>query len=69
MKITIQSPEAGEEEQIIVKCHAITPEIINALNALKQQVNMFVASQGSEIHRISPTEVFYIETCLPCQVG
>ena len=62
MKIIIENPKDGEEEQIIVKCHAISPELLKALNALKAQDDMLVAKIGKEIHRVSPLDVYYIET-------
>ena len=62
MKIIIEKPQAGEEEHIIVKCHNINPELLNALNKFKSQGNFLVANIGNEIHRVSPMDIFYIET-------
>jgi DNA-binding LytR/AlgR family response regulator len=62
LKIIIEEPQAGEEEQIIVKCYKISPELLKVLNTLKSQGNMLNAYIGNEIHRIDPTDVFYIET-------
>ena len=62
MKITIETPQAGEEEQIIIKAHHLTPEIFNMLNAFKSGGAMLIANIGSEIHRINPADIFYIET-------
>jgi DNA-binding LytR/AlgR family response regulator len=62
LKIIIEKPQSGEEEHIIVKCHNISPELLNVLNTIKVQGNFLIASIGSEIHRIAPSDVFYIET-------
>jgi DNA-binding LytR/AlgR family response regulator len=62
LKIIIEKPQPGEEEHIIVKCHNISPELLNVLNTIKVQGNFLIASIGSEIHRIAPSDVFYIET-------
>ena len=62
MKIIIEEPQAGEEEQIIVKCYKISPELLKVLNTLKSQGNMLTAYKGNEIHRIDPADIFYIET-------
>jgi len=62
LKIIIEKPQAGEEEHIIVKCHNINPELLNALNKFKSQGNFLVANIGNEIHRVSPMDIFYIET-------
>jgi len=62
LKIIIEKPEVGEEEQIIVKCNYISPELYNVLNTLRAQGNMLIANLGNEIHRINPTDIYYIET-------
>ena len=61
MKITIKEPPAGAEEEIIVLCHNISPELLNVLNSLKAQDNMLVAYIDNEIHRISPADIYYFE--------
>ena len=62
MKITIKEPPAGAEEEIIVLCHNISPELLKVLNSLKASSNMLVANIGNEIHRVNPADVFYIES-------
>lgn len=62
MKIIIEKPLDGEEEQIIVKCHSISPELLNVLNALKSRVSLLIAYIGNEIHRVNPSDILYIET-------
>ena len=61
MKITIKEPPAGAEEEIIVLCHNISPELLRVLNSLKNPDNMLVAYIDNEIHRINPVDIFYIE--------
>ena len=62
MKIVIEKPLDGEEEQLIVRCHSISPELMNVLNTLKAQADMLIAYNGNEIHRVSPADILYIET-------
>ena len=62
MKIIIEDLQPGEEEQIIVRCRQIHPELMRVLNAHKMQRMMLIAYKDSEIHRINPTDVFYIES-------
>jgi len=62
LKIIIEKPLDGEEEQIIVKCHSISPELLNVLNALKSRVSLLIAYIGNEIHRVNPSDILYIET-------
>ena len=62
MKILIEEPHHNEEDQIIIKCRNLSPEVLRLLNVIKMQDGMLIAYTGSEIHRVSPTDVFYIET-------
>ena len=62
MKIIIEDLQPGDEEQIILRCHQINPELMRAINAHKVRRSMLVAYKDEEIHRISPTDVFYIES-------
>ena len=62
MKITIEEPQVGSEEEIIVRCHSISPELMSVINTLKTADTMLIASLGNDIYRINPTDVYYIET-------
>ena len=61
MKITIKEPPTGVEDEIIVLCHNISPELLSVLNALKTPSSMLVAYVDNEIHRINPSDIFYLE--------
>ena len=61
MKITIKEPAAGAEEEIIVLCHNMSPELLSVLNSLKTPSNMLVAYINNEIHRVNPSDIFYFE--------
>ena len=61
MKITIKEPAAGAEEEIILLCHNISPELLSMLNSLKTPSNMLVAYINNEIHRVNPSDIFYFE--------
>jgi len=60
MKITIQEPRDGEEEEIIVKCRDISPEIVQLLNKLKTR-GLLIAYIDNEIHRLHPLDIYYVE--------
>ena len=62
LKIIIEKPLDGEEEQIVVRCNNISPELLSVLNTLKAQGNLLIAYVGNEIHRVSPSDILYIET-------
>jgi len=61
MKIIIEEPPAGAEERIIVQCHNISTELLNILNSLKTPSNMLIGYIDSDIHRVSPSDIFYFE--------
>jgi len=62
MKIIIQEPKIGEEDEIIVKCRSISPEIVQLLNKLKSQdQDMLIAYIDNEIHRLHPADIYYVE--------
>jgi len=61
MKIIIQEPNHGEEDEIIVKCRNISPEIVQLLNKLRTQGSL-IAHVDNEIHRLYPTDIYYVET-------
>lgn len=60
MKIIIEEPQDGEEEQIIIRCHQMTPEFLRVLALLKSQ-DLLIAYNGNEIHRVQPSGIYYIE--------
>ena len=67
MKMIIEAPNVGEENQIILKCNHISPEILQFLDILKSQNKtlsapnkVLVAYVGKTIHRIPPTDIYYI---------
>jgi len=62
LKIVIEKPLDDEEEQIIVKSNNITPELLSALGKVVARGNALIANVGTEIHRVSPGDIFYIET-------
>lgn len=61
LKIIIEESVDGEEDQIIVRCRQMTPELFRTLNILKTQ-EMLIAYDGSQIHRVSQPNIYYIET-------
>ena len=60
MKIVMEEPQDGEEEQIIIKCRRMTPELLRALALLKAQ-DTLIAYDGNEIHRLRPDGIYYID--------
>lgn len=60
MKIVIEEPQDGEEEQITIKCRQMTPELHHMLSLLKAQ-DALVAYEGNAIHRVGRATIYYIE--------
>ena len=60
MKIVIEEPSGGEEDQIVFRCRQLPPELLRIIGLLKAQ-DALVAYLGSEIHRVRPSGVYYIE--------
>jgi hypothetical protein len=50
----MEEPPEGEEEQIIIRCRRMTPELLRALALLKAQ-DTLIAYDGNEIHRLRRT--------------
>lgn len=61
MKIVILEPQDNEDEQIIFKCRRMTPELLRIIARLKAQDSL-AAYNGSDIYRIRPGDIYYIET-------
>ena len=60
LKIIIEDLNNGEEEQIVIKCHQISPEIQCFINYFKTP-DIIIGYLGNEIHRINKSEISYIE--------
>lgn len=60
MKIVIEEPQEFEEEQIIFRCREMTPELLQMIARFKAQEGL-VANLGTQIHRIRPSDIYYIE--------
>lgn len=60
LKIVIEEPQGSEEEQVIIKCHQMTPELLHIITLLKMQDGL-IGYEGNEIHRIHIAAIYYIE--------
>ena len=62
MKITILDNDSGSEDEIIVKCSNLSPEIIRLLNSFKSGKDKLAVFKDSQIVVIEPKEIFYFES-------
>lgn len=62
MKIVIEEPGDGEEEQIIIKCGELSDDILRLLSNIKAQTKVMTGYDGGVIHRIAPRDIYYFDT-------
>lgn len=62
MKIVIEEPAAGEEDQIVIRCRQMDTELYQLITNLKTRTNPVIGYDGSDIHRIDPGVIYYFET-------
>jgi len=58
----MQQPKEDEEDQIIVKCRNLTPEMLEVLHRLQTQNYMLTGHIGEAIHKVPPSDIFYVES-------
>lgn len=72
MKITIMDLLPGEEEEVLIKCDALTPKVMELINELKHQneneqmriiqpVQKLKVYLNGNIHLLAPEEIYYFE--------
>ena len=62
MKITIAKPAPGQDNEIIINCHNISPAILDLLNLIKMQESSFVGYLDEKIYNLFPNDIYYMET-------
>ncbi len=61
MKITIETIGKDQVEEILIRCHEVTDEIVSYVNSLKMQDNELIGYNQIDIHRLSFSDVYYFE--------
>lgn len=61
MKITIETIEKEQEEELILKCHELTEEMVSLVNSFKHQDNRLIGYIQNDIHRILFRDIYYFE--------
>ena len=61
MKIIFDKLSPGEEEQIIVKCHEMHPEMFKLLSKIKSWDSYLIGYANNGAHRLSPADISYID--------
>ena len=62
LKITLQTVPPAEEEEIIVKCHAVSDEVLAVLEKLKSDEALMLGTLDGEVFRLPVKEIFYAES-------
>ena len=62
MKITIQSPEPGQEDEIILRCARLDDRLMALIYALKAERTKLTAYADGGITMIDPKDVYYFES-------
>ena len=61
MKITIEEIDRDQEEELILRCHGINPEMLRLIQSLKTSKSGLLGMKGEEIHRLSLDDIYYFE--------
>lgn len=63
MKITIETPRPGEDDEIIVRCTSLDDRLMNLICALKtEQDHKLTGYVDEKIVMLSPQNIFYFES-------
>lgn len=62
MKITIEEPRPGEEDEIVIRCREIDPEILRLVSSLKEDRTKLTGYSEEGISMLSPKEIYYFES-------
>ena len=61
MKITFATMLPGDEEEIIIKCHKLQPEIHELLDKIKSSGNFLMGEIDKALFQLRPADIIYIE--------
>lgn len=62
MKITIETPRPGEEDEVIIRCTSLDDKIMNLVYALKSEQDKMTGYMEDKIMKLVPKEVYYFES-------
>lgn len=61
MKITIETPGEGEEDEIIVRCASLNDRLMKLIAALRTEESPLMGYMDDKIVKLAPKDVFYFE--------
>ena len=62
MKITIETPKPGEEDELIVRCAALDERLMKLITDLKADQAGLMGYLDDKIVKLSPKDIFYFES-------
>lgn len=62
MKITIEMQNAGEEDEIIIRCAVLDDRIRGFLHALQEEAKGLTGYVEDKIAKLAPKDIFYFES-------
>lgn len=62
MKITIETPLPGQEDEVILRCAHLDDRVLALLRTLKNETTKLTAYSGGSITILEPKQVYYFES-------
>lgn len=62
MKITIEVPKPGEEDEIIVRCGTLDERLMNLIYSLKTDQDKLTGYVEDKIVKLLPKDIYYFES-------
>lgn len=62
MKIIIETPKDGEEDQIIIRCQQLDEDMMHLINLLKTGRTRITGYQDGAMKQLLPKEILYFES-------
>ena len=62
MKITIETPLPGEEDEIIVRCASLDDRLLQLISSFRTEQDKLTGYLEDKIVKLSPKDIFYFES-------
>ncbi len=62
MKITIETPRSGEEDEVIIRCAVLDDKLMEFINYLKTEHAALTGYIEDKIVKLTPRDIFYFES-------
>lgn len=62
MKITIEAPKPGQEDEIIVRCETLDERLMNLIYSLKSDQDKLTGYVEDKIVKLMPRDIYYFES-------